>query len=239
MAAAFAPEWLAVSDVKAWLRLQQQDSSDDDLLNSVAAMAEPYVTRCRPEWWTNPAAPVPDLKDVPVSAQTTQHPGEPVGLLGDWVAANPFIRPLPGVWQTFTWVPASGETGSDFLNQNFLIDIGGGGAVTVPVELENTGLSVGNVVATWVRNYSVVRLQLVVTPAPHYVWDGVAVPGNRYVPDAETYQGAVMYAAREYRRRNSPAGVEMFGDVTSFVSRFDPDIDRALMTGSYARPVVS
>lgn len=122
MAATFAPEWLEVSDVKAWLRLQSQDTSDDALLTSVAAMAEPYVQRCRPEWM------LPD-------------PGDPT---------------------TIT-----------------------------------------------------------------------------YQPDAETYQGAVMYAAREYRRRNSPAGVEMFGDVTSFVSRFDPDIDRALQTGSYARPVVS
>lgn len=60
-----------------------------------------------------------------------------------------------------------------------------------------------------------------------------------YQPDAETYQGAVMYAAREYRRRNSPAGVETFGDATSFVARFDPDIDRALQTGAYARPVVA
>jgi len=48
-----------------------------------------------------------------------------------------------------------------------------------------------------------------------------------------------MYAAREYRRRNSPAGIETFGDQTSFVSRFDPDIDRALQTGSYAGPVIS
>lgn len=60
-----------------------------------------------------------------------------------------------------------------------------------------------------------------------------------YDPDAETYRGAVMYAAREYRRRNSPAGIEAFGETTSFVSRWDPDIDRALQTGSYARPVVS
>lgn len=60
-----------------------------------------------------------------------------------------------------------------------------------------------------------------------------------YTPDDETYQGARMYAAREYRRRNSPAGIEVFGDVTSFVVRFDPDIDRALQTGAYARPVIS
>lgn len=68
-----------------------------------------------------------------------------------------------------------------------------------------------------------------------------ATPGGTvtYTPDAETYRGAVMYAARQYRRRNSPAGIETFGDVTSYVSRWDPDIDRALQTGSYARPVVS
>lgn len=122
MAATFEPAWLGVEDVKSWLRLNAQDTTDDALLTSVAAMAEPYVQRCRPEWL------LPDPDD--------------------------------------------------------------------PTQLS-------------------------------------------YQPDAETYQGAVMYAAREYRRRNSPAGVEMFGDVTSFVARFDPDIDRALQTGTWARPVVS
>jgi hypothetical protein len=117
MAAPFEPVWLTVGDVKAWLRLNDQDTTDDDLLASVAAMAEPYVERCRPEWFD---------------------------------------------------------------------------ASTPPV----------------------------------------------YTPDAETYQGAVMYAAREYRRRNSPAGIELFGDVTSFVSRYDPDIERALQTGAFARPIV-
>lgn len=120
--AAFEPRWLTVADVKSWLRLQGEDSSDDELLQRVAAMTEPYVIRCRPEWL------LPDPDD--------------------------------------------------------------------PEQIT-------------------------------------------YQPDAETYQGAVMYAAREYRRRNSPAGIELFGDVTSFVARFDPDIDRALQTGAYARPVVS
>lgn len=119
---AFQPVWLAPSDVKGWLRLNQQDTTDDALIQAVSAMTEPYVQRCRPEWL------------------------------------------LP--------------SGSD------------------PAQLT-------------------------------------------YQPDAETYQGAVMYAAREYRRRNSPAGIETFGETTSFVSRYDPDIDRALQTGSYARPVVA
>jgi hypothetical protein len=71
-------------------------------------------------------------------------------------------------------------------------------------------------------------------------WTVTAEDGmSSYVPDSETYQGARMYAAREYRRRNSPSGIETFGDVTSFVARYDPDIDRALQTGAYARPVIA
>jgi hypothetical protein len=113
----FEPVWLAPQSVKEWLRLAEQDTSDDDLIRRVCAMAEPYVQRCRPEF-TNP------------------------------------------------------DTGA-------------------------------------------------------------------YTPDAEAYSGAVMYAAREYRRRNSPAGIEVFGDVTSFVTRYDTDIERALRTGSWAGPVIA
>lgn len=58
-----------------------------------------------------------------------------------------------------------------------------------------------------------------------------------YAPDAEVYQGAVMYAAREVRRRNSPAGIETFADGgASFVAKYDPDIERALRTGQWNRP---
>lgn len=117
----FKPAWLAPGSVKEWLRINEQDDSDDDLLLTVCAMAEPYVQRCRPEFF----------------------------------------------------VPAT-ET----------------------------------------------------EPAT-------------YVPDAEAYQGGVMYAAREYRRRNSPAGIETFGEATSFVARYDPDIERALHTGAWAPPVMS
>lgn len=60
-----------------------------------------------------------------------------------------------------------------------------------------------------------------------------------YEPDAETYQGAVMYAAREVRRRNSPSGVETAIDGNPvFVSRYDSDIERALRTGTWNRPGV-
>lgn len=112
----FGPVWLAVADVKEWLRLGAQDTSDDNLLRRCAVMAEVYAQRCRPEF-TN-------------------------------------------------------TTGG-------------------------------------------------------------------YTPDGEVYGGAVMYAAREYRRRNSPAGVEVFGDAASFVSRYDTDIERAFQTGAFAPPVVS
>ena len=68
-------------------------------------------------------------------------------------------------------------------------------------------------------------------PAPE---DGSAAT---YVPDAETYQGAVMYAAREVRRRNTPAGVESFGDVgVVFTPKWDADIERALRTGAWTLP---
>ena len=63
------------------------------------------------------------------------------------------------------------------------------------------------------------------------------VPG--YVPDAEVYHGAVMYAARELRRRNSPAGIETFADGgATFVAKYDADIERALRTGQWSRPAV-
>jgi len=118
----FEPVWLAPADVRDWLRINEQDTSDDDLIIAVCAMAEPYVQRCRPEWF------LPDPDDT---------------------------------------------------------------------------------------------------------------TATKYQPDAETYRSAVMYAAREYRRRNSPAGIETFGDVTSFVAKFDPDIDRGLQTGNWARPVIA
>jgi hypothetical protein len=57
-----------------------------------------------------------------------------------------------------------------------------------------------------------------------------------FTPNAEVYQGAVMLAARLVRRRNSPAGIETFSDSVAYVSRWDPDIQRALRQGAYAYP---
>lgn len=52
-------------------------------------------------------------------------------------------------------------------------------------------------------------------------------------------QGAVMLAARVYRRRNSPSGVESFGELGPlYVQRNDPDIAQLLGMGAYTRPAV-
>jgi hypothetical protein len=65
-----------------------------------------------------------------------------------------------------------------------------------------------------------------------------------FLPDWEVYQAAVMLAARLVRRRNSPAGVETFGESVLYASRYDPDIARALRQGApgssgYAMPTVA
>ncbi|MFC4127388.1 head-tail connector protein [Nocardia rhizosphaerae] len=53
-------------------------------------------------------------------------------------------------------------------------------------------------------------------------------------------QGAVMLAARVYRRRNSPSGVEALGELGPvYVSRNDPDIAALLGLGAYERPTVA
>lgn len=119
----YIPEWLAPADVKEWLRLNEQDTDDDELVLAVSAQTEPFVERCRPEWWEC----------------------------------------------------ISSDTGES---------------------------------------------------------------ARTYKPDAETYRGAVMYAARLYVRRSSPSGIQMYGDAPSFVARYDPDIDRALRTGAYMAPAL-
>lgn len=69
--------------------------------------------------------------------------------------------------------------------------------------------------------------------------DAVPPVESFYNPDAEVYHGAVMYAARETRRRNSPAGIETFADGgATFVAKYDADIERALRTGQWQPPGV-
>lgn len=56
---------------------------------------------------------------------------------------------------------------------------------------------------------------------------------------ADVVQGANMLAARLYRRRNSPAGVESVSELGAvYVQRNDPDVAMMLGIGAYARPIV-
>lgn len=49
--------------------------------------------------------------------------------------------------------------------------------------------------------------------------------------------GATMLAARMYRRRNSPNGVEAVTESgTSYVARHDPDVSRLLQLDQHAAP---
>ncbi len=51
--------------------------------------------------------------------------------------------------------------------------------------------------------------------------------------------GARMLVCRLYRRRNSPAGVEAFGEAGAvYVMRQDPDIAMLLKLGSWRKPAV-
>lgn len=53
-----------------------------------------------------------------------------------------------------------------------------------------------------------------------------------------THLGAVMLAARWYRRRNSPGGVESLGDASVYITRWDSDIARLLRIDDFRRPVI-
>lgn len=54
-----------------------------------------------------------------------------------------------------------------------------------------------------------------------------------------TRLGATMLAARLYKRRNSPNGLESFGEIGStYVSRYDSDIARLLRLESFKIPRV-
>lgn len=55
-------------------------------------------------------------------------------------------------------------------------------------------------------------------------------------PD-DVQAAAVMMAARLYARRNSPTGIAGYTDAgPAFVARWDPDLERLLWIGSWARP---
>ena len=53
-------------------------------------------------------------------------------------------------------------------------------------------------------------------------------PADTTAWPADVQLGAVMLTARTYRRRNSAGGVESFGESVTYVSSFDPEIERLL-----------
>lgn len=67
----------------------------------------------------------------------------------------------------------------------------------------------------------------------------VAVAADATTWPARISRGANMLAVRLFRRRNSPAGVETFGDLGPvYVQRNDPDIAMLLQIGAYTKPAV-
>lgn len=67
-------------------------------------------------------------------------------------------------------------------------------------------------------------------------WKGLAA-GDEVA--ASVRFGSLMLAARVYRRRNSPAGVEALGELGPvYVSRNDPDLSMMLGLGSYRTPMI-
>lgn len=73
-----------------------------------------------------------------------------------------------------------------------------------------------------------------------WVYDTAEPPAPPvYTPDGEVMQAAIMLAARLYRRRNSPGGVESFAESIVYISsRLDPEIAKALHQGQFAYPGV-
>lgn len=70
-------------------------------------------------------------------------------------------------------------------------------------------------------------------------WRGAGIAVG--LPDwpADYAQGANMLVARLFKRRNSPAGVEVMGSMgAAYVMRNDPDIAQLLRIGSYAGPQI-
>ena len=68
----------------------------------------------------------------------------------------------------------------------------------------------------------------------------ITVPADGAAWPEHIVHGAVMLAARNVRRRMSPAGVETGGDLGGavYVARWDRDLDQLLGLGDYRRLVV-
>lgn len=60
--------------------------------------------------------------------------------------------------------------------------------------------------------------------------------GQSWSPDYVL--GTIMLAAQLYRRRNTPGGVEQFGETGVYVRAIDADVERLLRIGRYSTPGV-
>lgn len=99
-------------------------------------------------------------------------------------------------------------------------------------------------VATWsgitiIGTQEQVIFPLIVDAVNHYV---DALPNidrdENGVWAPTTKVGAIMLAARLYRRKNSPGGIESVGDSMSYIARYDSDISRLLNIDTFRKPVV-
>jgi hypothetical protein len=119
-------------------------------------------------------------------------------------------------------------------------------AATTPPDYESGGVA-PDAVAAWLRltvpadvdlltqvcaavNAWIARLPYVRSASVQLDPDVDAVVWPR-----DAYQGAVMLAARMYRRRNTPSGVEAMTDLVVYLPRRDSDVDQLLRIGAYAR----
>ena len=61
------------------------------------------------------------------------------------------------------------------------------------------------------------------------------IPDFTVRPDEATYQGALVVAARWYGRRTSQNGIAAFTELggSTYVPRYDPDIEQLLRIGKY------
>lgn len=64
-------------------------------------------------------------------------------------------------------------------------------------------------------------------------------PAADWAGGEDLVEGATLLAARLFRRKNSPAGVEAFGaEGVAYVMRNDPDVAMLLGLGSWSSPAV-
>ena len=77
----------------------------------------------------------------------------------------------------------------------------------------------------------------VVAAVNAYVRSYMGAPVNDQWPE-DVRMGATLLAARNVRRRNSPAGVESGIEGATYIPSRDRDLDQYLRLGAYRRPVV-